>query len=123
MSEIVRPDLANADGAEVTQHLLDRGWKATIQTHLEDDGLHVRATGVAAETLIAALSDFVPTAPRGEWQPPDPAEIRDHVNHILALARATDTQLATLDPIVFRHAVRDLARAFVLTVRADWDGR
>jgi hypothetical protein len=113
MSEIVRADLATADGAEVTQHLLNRGWKTTIQTHLDGDGLHVRAAGVAADTIAAALADFVPTAPRGEWRLPDPPEIRDHVQHVIALARSNDIELALLDGATFRHAVRDLARAFV----------
>jgi hypothetical protein len=121
VSEIVRPDLATADGAEVTQHLLDRGWTTLIESRLEDDGLHVRARGVAADTITAALADFVATAPRGEWRPPDPVAIRDHVPHIVALARATDLELAALEPLAFRHAVRDLARAFVLTVRSEWD--
>jgi len=80
LTEVLRPDLADADGAEVTEYLLAAGLGPAIQTRPEDGGLRVECDQDEA-VINAALDAFTPTAPRGEYRHVPP-KIRDHLGHL-----------------------------------------
>lgn len=122
MAQQTFPALETAEVAEVAQHLIDRGWQPGFSCYRDEDGLlHIDAPHVTDAALTAAMDAYVQVSAPGEWVQPEPPLLRGHVEHIVSLAKMTDLQLAQVTDAAFRHAVRDLARAFVLNVRRDWD--
>ena len=111
MPSTARPDLANADGVEVTDYLLPLGW-SEIFTNLDETetALVVEATGT--RDLDADLDGFTPTAPRGEYVSV-PAELKPHKEHLKAYLDAErDGSMDAADPAIWRdrtsHALADV---------------
>ena len=76
MTTASRPDLVNADGVEVTEYLTALGWRE-VRTQLDSPigqtALKVEALGT--RDLASDLDAFRPTAARGEYQTPLPADV------------------------------------------------
>lgn len=123
MTELIRPDLRDivSVGTHVSAEIARRGWTTEWGLWMsDDDGLHLHAKGVTQAALDSLLDGYDPLA---SLVVADHPELAGHVDHILSLARATDAQLGTMTQAELRHAIRDLARAFVLYVRSDWHDR
>ncbi len=93
MPETTRPDLATADGVEVTEYLMDLGWTA-IRTQIVADGPAGTAMLVTADgagDLDAALDAFAPTSEQGSYKPQLPPAIRAHAGHLREFEQAIRT--------------------------------
>ena len=83
---LYRPDLVDADGAEVSHWLLEHGI-GEVRTWRDEDALAIDSTSNTDSEVEAALVGFVPTAPAGEYVhvPPD---LRGHKDHLQAYLEA-----------------------------------
>lgn len=77
MAEVIRADLSTANGAEVTQWLVDKGVTGGIQTWVASDGMHIIVDSLDAEAINAALVGFAPTADREQPYMTVPKEVKD----------------------------------------------
>lgn len=115
MPEIVRPDLASADGIEISDHLRLAGF-TSIATWLEDNGLHIDVRDApSVEAITAALAGWSPTYTRGTYLGLLPPGVIDHVQHLrdfrdAVRAGQTPSNASTL------HVIADLIDAMRILV-------
>ena len=108
---VTRPDLADADGAEVSHWLMEHGI-AEVQTAVADGAMHIDSPSSTDAAIEAALAGFVPTAAPGEYVYVPPT-LRGHKDHLRAYSEAErDGSLATWTQAEFRtrtaHALADV---------------
>lgn len=109
---ITRPDLADADGVEVTAWIVEHSTITDVQTAVADDAMQISSGTATDAELNAALVGFVPTAPAGEYVYVPPT-LRGHKDHLRAYAAAErDGSLAGWTQAEFRqrtaHALADV---------------
>ena len=116
MTTSIRPDLAAADGVELTEFLLARGW-TDVSTDLDETVdppvLVVEATKAGA-SLDADLSLFVPTASRGSFRASLPDALRTHAGHLRDYEQAIRNGTAVTNAQT-THVIADIIAYLRLT--------
>jgi hypothetical protein len=108
---VIRSDLADADGVEVSTWLIEHG-VGEVSTSVIGDAMHIASTTDSDAEIEAALEGFEPTAARGEYVYVPP-ELRPHKDHLKAYRDAErDGTMTSWTTAEFRqrtaHALADV---------------